>query len=115
VSAPADATDADAADAGPPVRRGDAAMVSPSQLALLTYLRERSGGSGARVGLDPGPVMRGLRIGATRFAEDSASLAAHGLVGVRDVRPGTDNVPSARCSAIWVTGKGEDYLRLSQP
>jgi hypothetical protein len=103
-----------ATDAGPPVQRGDAAVVSPSQLTLLRYLRERSGGSGRRIGLDPKPVMSGLRISTTRFAEDSASLAAHGLVGVRDARPRSEGVPSAGCSAIWVTGKGEDYLRLSR-
>ena len=86
-------------------------MVSPAQQAMLEYLRERSGGSGRRIGLDPKPVMHGLRISPAQFAADSASLAAHGLVGVRDVRPDARDVPSRKCSAIWVTGRGEDYLR----
>ena len=72
-------------------------------------------GPGGRIGLDPQPVMRRLRIGTTQFAEDSAYLAAHGLVGVRDFRPDANGVPSATCSAIWITGKGEDYLKRSQP
>ena len=88
--------------------------LSPAQLALLRYLHEHSGGpaggSGGRIGLDPRPVMRRLRIGTAQFTEDSACLAAYGLVGVRDFRPNANDVPSATCSAIWITGKGEDYL-----
>lgn len=90
-------------------------MVSPAQLEMLEYLHERSGGSGRRIGLDPKHIRRGLRISPTRFAEDSASLVAHGFAGVRALRPDANDVPSATCSAIWVTGKGEDYLRRSHP
>ena len=90
-------------------------MVSPAQLTMLQYLHERSGESGDRIWLDPTHIRRGLRISPTRFAEDSASLAAHGFVGVRALRPDANDVPSATCSAIWVTGKGEDYLRRSRP
>ena len=89
--------------------------LSPAQLALLRYLHEHSGGLGGRIGLDPQPVMRGLRIGTAQFADDSARLAAHGLIGVRDFRPDGKKVPSGTCSAIWITGKGEDYLKRSQP
>lgn len=91
------------------------ANVSPAELTLLQYLHEHSGGSGRRIGLDPMHIRRGLRISPTRFAEDSASLGAHGFVGVRCLRPDADDVPSATCSAIWVTSKGEDYLRRSHP
>ena len=90
-------------------------MVSPAQQALLAYLHARSGGSGRRIGLDPKPVMHALRLSPAQFTEDSASLAAHGLVGVRDVRADANDVPSRKCSAIWVTGKGEDYLRRPPP
>ena len=91
------------------------ANLSPAQLKLLQYLREHSGGSGGRIGLDPKPIMRGLRINTAQFAEGSASLAAHGFVGVRDFRPDANDVPSSKCSTIWVTGKGEDYLRRLHP
>ena len=87
--------------------------ISPAELTLLRYLRDHSGVSGGRVGLDPKPVARGLRISMTQFAADSAALAARGLAGVRDLRPDANNVPSGTCSAIWVTSKGEDYLRRS--
>jgi hypothetical protein len=82
---------------------------------MLQYLHKRSGGSGLRIGLDPKHIRRGLRISPIRFSEDSASLVAHGFVGVRALRPDANDVPSATCSAIWVTGKGEGYLRRSQP
>ena len=82
---------------------------------MLEYLHERSGDSGLRIGLDPKYIRRGLRISPAQFAQASASLVDHGFVGVRSLRPDANDVPSATCSAIWVTGKGEDYLRRSHP
>jgi hypothetical protein len=90
------------------------ASLSQTELTLLQYLREHSGASGERVWLDPKPIARRLRISVTQFAADSASLAALGLAGVRDFRADANDVPSAKRSAIWLTGKGEDYLRLAQ-
>ena len=87
------------------------AIISQAELTLLKYLREHSGGSGERIGLAPKPITRSLRISLKQFAEDSASLAAYGLVGVRNFRPDVNDVPSSKCSAIWLTRKGEDYLR----
>lgn len=86
------------------------ARISRAEWALLQYLHEHGGAPGGRIGLDPKPLMRELRIGTARFAADAASLAARGLVGVRNVRPGADGAPSAKCAAIWVTSKGEDHL-----
>jgi hypothetical protein len=86
--------------------------LSQSELTLLAYLHDHAGTSGERVRLDPKPITRNLRIGAGQFAEDSACLAGHGLAGVRDFRgPDGNEAPSSRRSAIWLTGKGEDYLR----
>jgi hypothetical protein len=91
------------------------ANISPAELALLEYLHKHSGGLGERIGLDPKPITRSLRISMTQFAEDSASLAAQGLAGIRDFRPDANDVPSSRCSAIWLTKKGEDYLKSRIP
>jgi hypothetical protein len=85
--------------------------ISHDQLVLLDYLHDHTRGSGERISLDPKLLARRLHISMTRLADDSACLAAHGFAGVRDFRPDGDDVPSAICSAIWVTGKGEDYLR----
>ena len=90
------------------------ANISQAELTLLQYLHEHSGVSGGRIGLDPKPITRELRISMTQLAEHSAALAAHGFAGVRHTRPGADEVPSSTCSAIWVTSKGQDYLRRSQ-
>jgi hypothetical protein len=90
------------------------ANLSPAELTLLQYLHDHAGVAGGRIGLDPKAIKRELRISVTRLAEDSASLAAHGFAGVRHTRPGADDVPSTTCSAIWVTSKGQDYLRRSQ-
>ena len=88
--------------------------ISPPQLGLLQYLREHSGGAGARTSQEPKAVTRDLRISTCQFAADSAALAAHGLAGVRNFWSDSKNAPSATCSAIWLTGKGEEHLRLSQ-
>lgn len=87
------------------------AIISQTELALLEYLHVHSGGSGERIALDPKPITRCLKISMCRFAEDSASLAAQGLAGVRDFRADANDVPSSRRSAIWLTKKGEEYLR----
>ena len=87
--------------------------ISQGELNLLEYLGKHSCGLGERISLDPKPITRGLRISETQFAADSAALVAHGLAGVRGFRPNSNDVPSSKCSAIWLTGKGEDYLRLA--
>jgi hypothetical protein len=84
--------------------------ISPEELTLLQYLQARSGISGERVGLDPKAIKRALRITESRLAADAASLAAHGLAGVRNTRPDANGNPSTTCSAIWLTSKGEAYL-----
>ena len=85
--------------------------ISATQLDLLRHLRDHSGVSGGRVGLDPKPIASRLRISMAQFAADSAALAALGLAGVRNQRRDANDVPSATCLAIWMTKKGEDYLR----
>ena len=85
--------------------------ISQAQLALLRYLHEHAGARGSRIGLDPKPIRRELGLSESRLAEDSASLAALGLAGVRHARTGPEERPSSVCSAIWVTSKGEDYLK----
>ena len=80
-------------------------------MTLLEYLHKHSGSLGERIALDPKPISRSLRISMNQFAENSASLAAHGFAGMRDFRPNTKDVPSSKCSAIWLTKKGDDYLR----
>lgn len=89
--------------------------ISPSELTLLVHLHERSGGSNERIWLDPKPISRSLRISMKQLAENSASLAAHGLAGVRDFSPDANDVPSSQCAAIWMTKMGKDYLRRSRP
>jgi hypothetical protein len=85
--------------------------ISQTELSLLVYLHEHSGGAGERIGLDPKPIRRSLRLSMNQFIADAASLTARGFAGVRDLRPDANDVPSSKCSAIWLTGKGEDYLR----
>ena len=89
-------------------------VISPAELRLLQHLHERSGVSGGRIGLDPKPITRELRINATQLAQDSAALVAHGFVGVRNTRSGDDCPPSTTCSAIWVTSKGQEYLKRTR-
>jgi hypothetical protein len=93
---------------------GMSSNISPAELALLEYLHARSGTSGGRIGLDPKPITRDLRISMTRLAETSASLAALGLAGVRHNRPSAEGVASTICAAIWVTSKGQDYLKRAR-
>jgi hypothetical protein len=88
------------------------ANLTRQEWTLLQYLHDRSGIPGARFGLDPKFVRRGLRISTTHFARDSASLAARGFAAVRYARSDAGDV-STPCSAIWVTSKGEDYLKKS--
>ena len=90
---------------------GMSSNISPAELALLEYLHERSGPSGGRIGLDPKPITRDLRINMTKLAETSASLAALGLAGVRHNRANAESVASNICAAVWVTRKGQDYLK----
>ena len=87
------------------------AIISVAELTLLEYLGKHSGRSGERIGLAPKPITRDLRISMEQFAEESASLAAHGFAGIRNFRPDANDIPSSKCSAIWLTKKGEDYLR----
>ena len=88
-------------------------MLSRTELTLLQYLKEHSGVSGGRIGLDPRAVMRTLGISKTQLAEDAASLAGHGFAGVRYARPGADGARSSSCSAIWITTGGEAHLKRS--
>src|SRR5688572_24522645 len=85
--------------------------LSPAKLTLLEYLHERSAGSRGRVGRDLKPTTGIPTTTMSRLAESSASLAALGLAGVRHNRPSAEGVASTICSAIWVTSKGQDYLK----
>jgi hypothetical protein len=85
--------------------------VTQPELNLMQYLRKHSGRSGERVALDPKPIMRSLRISSVQFTQDAGSLRAHGYAGMRDYRPNANDVPSLLCSSIWLTKKGEDYLK----
>ena len=85
--------------------------ISQVELMLLEYLQKHSGDSGKGIWLDPKAVARGLRISMGQFAENAASLAAHGFAGVRNFRPDAKDVPSSKCSAIWLTKNGENYLK----
>lgn len=88
------------------------ATISEREFTLLQYLHEHSGVAGGRIGLDPQRVKRDLRISMTRLAEDSASLTALGLAGMRYTRTSVEDIaPSSTCSAVWVTRKGQDFLK----
>jgi hypothetical protein len=101
--------------AGMQAERSDAEL-NASERAMLEYLRKHSGGSGERISLDPKPIRRDLRLSAGQFDADATSLAAHGFAGVRGFRSESNpDVPTSGCSAIWVTRKGEDYLRRTRP
>jgi len=88
--------------------------ISNAQLTLLNYLDAHSGDFSQRVWLDPRFITRDLRISMIQFAEDSSSLAAQGLAGLRDFRADSNDVPSLKCSAIWLTKEGKEYLRQAQ-
>jgi hypothetical protein len=85
--------------------------ITDAEVALLDYLRKHSGAPGERIAMDPRPITRSLGISVEQFAAESASLVALGFAGVRDFRPNANDVPSLKCSSIWLTGKGEDYLK----
>jgi hypothetical protein len=91
------------------------AQISQVELRLLQYLHAHSCGSGERIWLDPKPITRGLGISIGQLAEDSAALAGHGLAGVRAFRAATEDAVGVGVSAIWITKKGEDYLRGHHP
>src|SRR4051794_23549939 len=82
-----------------------------TQLTLLAYLREHSGGYAQRIGLDPKPITQRLHIEHGELVKDSSALVRHGFVGVRGFRPEAGDSASHTVPAIWLTGRGEDYLR----
>ena len=84
--------------------------ITPAELALLEYLHAHSCRSTVRPWLDPKPITQFFRISMIQFAAYSGALVARGFAGVREFRPDANDVPSLRCSAIWLTQKGEDYL-----
>jgi hypothetical protein len=91
------------------------ANITERELTLLQYLNDRSGVMGGRIGLDPQRIRRDLRISLPRLAEDSAALTALGLAGMRYARARSDDVAlSTTCSAVWVTSKGQAYLRRAR-
>lgn len=85
--------------------------MNETELRLLAHLHERSAGSGQRVSLDPKAIAGKLRLKLDEVAACAAALAAHGLAGLRGFRPVADESPPTGISAVWLTGKGEDYLR----
>ncbi len=90
--------------------------LSRSECALLQYLHDHSAGWGERTALDPKYVIRGLRIGKPGFEADVASLTALGFAGARRVQADLERTAPAVAmvaapSAVWITGKGEDFLR----
>jgi|GraSoiStandDraft_4_1057263.scaffolds.fasta_scaffold1118545_1 hypothetical protein len=90
--------------------------LSPAECALLQYLHDHSAGWGERTSLDPKYVIRALRMGKPTFEAHVASLTAHGLAGARRFqadleRHGNGDVVSGSPSAVWITGKGEEFLR----
>jgi hypothetical protein len=112
-----------------PLPHGDHVMdptLSRSQCALLQYLRDHSAGRGQRTSLDPKHVIRALRVGRPGFDADMASLAALGFAGARRYQADLDRAATAGSSnggaaavmappsAVWITGKGEEFLRLRQ-
>ena len=88
--------------------------LSRSECALLQYLHDHSGGWGERTALDPKHVIRALRMGRPGFEADVASLAALGFAGARRFRPEGEREGVTPPSAVWITGKGEEFLRLRQ-
>ena len=87
--------------------------ITPAEFSLLSYLREHSAGPGERTSQDPKAIARGLRISIIQFAADAHALWAHGMVGTRGSAPDSGDLPSAKCSAIWLTRTGEEYLGVS--
>src|SRR3954471_14919350 len=87
--------------------------IGDTELRLLASLHERSDGSGQRIGLDPRAVVKSLRLGAAQFASGSSALAGYDLAGVRRFRSDSrdHHVAVGPFAAIWLTGRGEDYLR----
>jgi hypothetical protein len=81
------------------------------ELKLLVYLQEHSQGSGQRIGLDPKCIAKALRIRPEQLAKDSIALAGHSLAGVRAVHGDSNESDAGKISSIWLTGKGEEYLR----
>jgi hypothetical protein len=91
-------------------------ILSRSECALLQYLHDHSAGWGERTSLDPKYVIRGLRLGRPGFEADVASLTALGFAGARrhqvdPDRAGPAAAVAAAPSAVWITGKGEEFLR----
>jgi hypothetical protein len=89
-------------------------ILSPSENALLEYLRDHSAGKGQRISLDPKCVARDLRIGKPRFDADATALTALGFAGERRFRAEGERVTVTERSSIWITGAGENFLRRRQ-
>jgi hypothetical protein len=88
--------------------------LSRSECALLQYLHDHSGGWGERTSLDPKYVIRALRLGRPGFEADMASLSALGFAGARRFRVEGEREAMMPPSAVWITGKGEEFLRHRQ-
>lgn len=86
------------------------AQIEEADLKMLAYLSEHSGGHHERPWLDPKPVIRSLGLSQEQFATRSAHLVELGLAGVRLYAPDAVPAPSSRFCAIWLTGKGQDYI-----
>ena len=86
-------------------------MLAQTELKLLAYLQEHSEGSGQRIGLDPKPIAKDLRIGPEQLTKDSSALKGHSLAGVRGFRADPERLEAVKVSSIWLTGRGEDFLR----
>ena len=92
-------------------------MTSPleeAELKLLAHLSEdaeHAGGNHQRLWLDPKPLIRRLGLSQEQFATDSGRLVAHGLAGVRKFASDAVSDTASPYCAIWLTGKGEDYMR----
>lgn len=89
-------------------------ILNASEGVLLQYMFDRSTGRGERTPLDPKSVLRALRISKDGFAGALAALTALGLAGTRRFRPRDDTNEATECSAIWITGSGERFLKRRQ-
>jgi hypothetical protein len=81
---------------------------------LLQYLFDRSTGRGERTPLDPKSVLRALRLEKVGFAGTLSALTALGFAGARRFRPRVDVDEATECSAVWITGAGERFLKRRQ-
>jgi hypothetical protein len=87
------------------------ANINEDELRVLAFLHETVAGYDENFELDPKAVGKSLALDEQQLAKTASYLASHGLVGMATADTSTFNGHAFLFTALWLTGKGEDYMR----